>query len=453
MNLSAQNIAELLNAEFINPADVTVTTTTFDSRTATEGSLFVPLIADNDGHAYLDSAIANGTSAALWQRDHTPYPPNLPIILVDNTLEAFQALAAAYLKEVAPKIVAVSGSNGKTTTKDFIAAIGATTFKTTKTPNNFNNEIGVPTTILAMPNDTELLVVEMGMDHPGDLSKLSNMVNPDIAVLTMIGEAHIEFFKTRDRIADGKMEIVSGIPSDGTLVYNGDEPLLIERVAALPNLNGRSFGLNITNDIFAENITMTPQSASFTTSNDGQSYTIPMSGEYNISNALAAISVGSLLNIPADKMAIGLATAAMTANRTQWLTGSFGGQILSDVYNSNPTATHEVLNLFSSVPTKGRRIVVLGDMLELGEAGPDLHAQLSSSLNPETISDVYLVGDLMSNLEDALATKYASHLHRYAKTEKEQLSEDLKAFLTENDMILLKGSHGIRLEEVVTKLI
>ena len=452
MQLSAQNIAELLHAEFINPADVTVTTTTFDSRTATPGSLFIPLIAENDGHQYLASAVANGTSVTLWQRDHTPYPTDVPVILVDDTLVAFQELAAAYLKSVAPKIVAVSGSNGKTTTKDFIAAVAATTYKTTKTPNNFNNEIGVPTTILAMPADTELLVVEFGMDHPGDLDKLSKMVNPDIAVLTMIGEAHIEFFKTRDRIAEGKMEIVNGLAENGTFVYNGDEPLLTERVAARPNMNARSFGLQASNDVSATDIVMTPASANFT-GTDGQAYTIPMSGEYNVANALAAITVGSLLDIPTEKIALGLATATMTANRTQWLTGTFGGQILSDVYNSNPTATHEVLNLFGSVPTKGRRIVVLGDMLELGEAGPELHAGLATSLKNDTFSDVYLVGELMANLEDALASEFAGHLHRYAKTDKNKLSTDLKKALTPDDMILLKGSHGIHLEEVVTELI
>lgn len=451
MQLSAQNIAELLHAEFINPADVTVTTTTFDSRTANPGSLFIPLIAENDGHQYLASAVANGTSVTLWQRDHTPYPTNVPAILVDDTLEAFQALSAAYLKEVAPKIVAVSGSNGKTTTKDFIAAIGATTYKTTKTPNNFNNEIGVPTTILAMPADTELLVVEFGMDHPGDLTKLSEMVNPDIAVLTMIGEAHIEFFKTRDRIADGKMEIVAGLANDGTFVFNGDEPLLLERVAKLPDMASRSFGLSASNDLSANNIEMTPSSATFTAT-DGQTYSIPMSGEYNVANALAAILVGTLLDIPTDKMALGLATATMTANRTQWLTGTFGGQILSDVYNANPTATHEVLNLFSSVPTNGRRFVVLGDMLELGEAGPELHAGLATSLNSAAISDVYLVGELMANLETAIAEEFAGHVHRYAKTDKETLVTDLKKALTPDDMILLKGSHGIHLEEIVTAL-
>lgn len=452
MKLSAQNIADLLHAEFINPADVTVTTTTFDSRTATEGSLFIPLIAENDGHQYLASAMTNGTSATLWQRDHTPYPTDIPVILVEDTLAAFQALAAAYLKDVNPKIVAVSGSNGKTTTKDFIAAIGATTYKTTKTPNNFNNEIGVPTTILAMPHDTELLVVEMGMDHPGDLTKLSEMVNPDIAVLTMIGEAHIEFFKTRERIADGKMEIVAGIPTGGALVYNGDEPLLTERAASLSEIHTQSFGLATTNDLFATDIVMTPQNATFTTSTQ-QTYTIPMSGEYNVANALAAISVGTLLHIPTDKMALGLATATMTANRTQWLAGNFGGQILSDVYNANPTATHEVLHLFNNVPTNGRRMVVLGDMLELGEAGPELHAQLASSLTEDAVTDVYLVGDLMANLESALDGRFTGHIHRYAKNDKETLIHDLKEQLTAKDMILLKGSHGIHLEEVVTALI
>lgn len=454
MKLTLQEMATAINAEIINAADVAVTSTTFDSRKAEAGSLFVPLVAANDGHDYVASAVANGATVTLWQSDHPNVPTDVPTLVVADTLVAFQQLAVYYLKQVQPKVVAISGSNGKTTTKDFVAAIGASTFKTVKTPANFNNEIGVPTTILSMPADTELLVIEFGMDRPGDLTFLSEMVHPDIAVLTMIGEAHIEFFKTRERIADGKMEIIAGLQPNGVLVYNGDEPLLRERAGQHAFLHTATFGLNPDNDLYASTIAMNPVGATFQTDKSAMTYHIPLTGRYNVSNALAAISVGILLGISDDKIAQALTEAPITENRTEWLAGNFGGKILSDVYNSNPTAAKEVLRFFAETPVIGRRIAVLGDMLELGEAGPALHASLAEKLDPATIQHVYLVGDIMASLEDALSANYpAGTVKRYSKDDKATLIADLQADLTADDAVLLKGSHGIHLEEVVTALV
>ena len=453
MNFTLQEMATILNAPIINETSASVTSTTFDSRQAQPGSLFVPLVAENDGHNYLQSAVDNGATVTLWQADHTDVPSNIPALIVPNTLAAFQQLAAHYLAQVAPKIVAISGSNGKTTTKDLIAAIGASTFKTVKTPANFNNEIGVPTTILSMPEDTELLVIEFGMDRPGDLTFLSKLVQPDIAVLTMIGEAHIEFFKTRDRIADGKMEIINGLKVDGTLVYNGDEPLLTTRANQQTGLHTITFGLAPNNDLYASTIAMTPVTTTFNINTDADTYQIPLTGRYNVSNALAAIAVGQKLGIAPATIANALANAPITENRTEWLPGQFGGQILSDVYNSNPTAAKEVLHFFAETPVKGERFAVLGDMLELGEAGPALHASLAEKLNPATIQHVYLVGDIMLNLVDALTDIYpADHVHHYAKDDKDRLIADLQQALSADDMVMLKGSHGIHLETVVAAL-
>ena len=453
MNFTLQEMATILNAPIINETSASVTSTTFDSRQAQPGSLFVPLVAENDGHNYLQSAVDNGATVTLWQADHTDVPSNIPALIVPNTLAAFQQLAAHYLAQVAPKIVAISGSNGKTTTKDLIAAIGASTFKTVKTPANFNNEIGVPTTILSMPEDTELLVIEFGMDRPGDLTFLSKMVQPDIAVLTMIGEAHIEFFKTRDRIADGKMEIINGLKVGGTLVYNGDEPLLTTRASQQADLHTVTFGLAPNNDLYASKIAMTPVTTTFNVNTDADTYQIPLTGRYNVSNALAAIAVGQKLGIAPATIASALANAPITENRTEWLPGQFGGQILSDVYNSNPTAAKEVLHFFAETPVKGERFAVLGDMLELGEAGPALHASLAEKLDPATIQHVYLVGDIMLNLVEALADIYpADHVHHYAKDDKDRLIADLQQALSTDDMVMLKGSHGIHLETVVAAL-
>lgn len=453
MNFSLSRLAEILSAPLNQTAPLTVTGTSFDSRKTKTGDLFVPIVAANDGHHYLMNAIENGAVASLWQKDHHPYPTNLPIILVDDTLLALQQLAQAYLEEVHPKVVAISGSNGKTTTKDLTAAIGATTFKTYKTPANFNNELGVPTTILQMPADTELLVIELGMDHPNDLVALSNLVQPDIAVLTMIGEAHIEFFKTRAKIADGKMQIIAGLKPGGSLVYNGDEPLLRDRVQAYPDLHTQTFGLDRHNDNFASDIHLATASAQFNWQPRGQRIQIPLTGNYNVSNALAAISVGQLLGIESDQIAKALATATITENRTQWLTGNFGGQMLSDVYNANPTAVQEVLTSFSQVPTKGHRYVVLGDMLELGAQGPAMHANLASWLNPQTLPEVFLIGPLMQHLAHELRNTYSpAHLHYYQQDQQAELTADLQRLLGPDDLILLKGSHGMHLEQVVTAL-
>lgn len=453
MKLKLNEMATILNAPIQNKADVFITNTTFDSRQATQNSLFVPLVADNDGHNYIASAKKNGASVALWQADHPDVPTDIPVIIVPDTLAAYQQLANYYLNQVNPKIVAVSGSNGKTTTKDFIAAIGQKKYRTVKTPANFNNEIGVPQTILSMPNDTELLVIEIGMDHPGDLDFLSKLVEPDIALLTMIGEAHIEFFKTRARIADGKMEIINGLKKNGHLVFNGDEPLLNERVAQHATLNYDSFGLTNSNDLFASEIEMTPLQASFVTNQSTQRFTIPLTGKYNVANALAAISVGHLLNITDEQIAAALLDAPITENRTEWLVGNFGGKILSDVYNSNPTAAKEVLNFFAEVPTTGHRFAVIGDMLQLGEASAALHASVADSLDPDKIQRVYLVGEEIAPLGDVLRDIYpAGSVKRYAIDDQETLLKDLLNDLSANDMIMLKGSHGVHLENIVKQM-
>ena len=210
--------------------DLTVTSVAFDSRTLNPGALFVPLAGAQDGHKFVANAFENGAAAALWAADHDYIADGHPRLVVDDPLAALQALGKYYLHKINPMVVAVTGSNGKTTTKDMIAAILATQMNVTKTHANFNNDIGVPVTLLNMDASTEAVVVEMGMDHFGELDALSRLATPDIAVITMIGEAHIEFFGTRDKIADAKMEITHGLQEDGYLVFNGDEPLLQARV-------------------------------------------------------------------------------------------------------------------------------------------------------------------------------------------------------------------------------
>ncbi|VDG21433.1 UDP-N-acetylmuramoyl-tripeptide--D-alanyl-D-alanine ligase [Lactiplantibacillus mudanjiangensis] len=456
MKMQVTEIAKAVQASNAAQAwpDVKVTGVAFDSRKLTAGSLFVPLSGANDGHDYIQSAIDHGAVATLWAEDHAAQAPTtLPVILVPDTLVALQQLGQYYLQKINPKVVAVTGSNGKTTTKDMVASVLATQFNVTKTHANFNNQIGVPITLLSMEPNTEVVVVEMGMDHFGELDFLSQLVQPDVAVITMIGEAHIEFFGTRDKIADAKMEIVHGLKEDGTFIYNGDEPLLQERAQTIDQRQ-RTFGLQETNTLAASAIETSRATTSFKTNLWPETtFTIPMMGAYNVNNAMAALLVADTFHIRANVAQQALAKFVPTENRTEWLTGQHGEAILSDVYNSNPTAAKRVLAAFAATPVTGKRIAVLGDMLELGEQADTLHASLATELDPQTIQTVYLNGEHMRALAKDLATKYpATAIHYYPTHEQPQLINDLQQTVTADDEVLLKGSHGIHLENVLAAL-
>lgn len=454
MKMQLSEVARALGIESEDRYDqITITSVSFDSRSLEQGALFVPLIASNDGHEFVEAAKQNGACAALWQKNHENRPQGIPLLIVDDTLEALQKIGKYYLQKINPKVVAITGSNGKTTTKDMIADVLSTQFNVAKTRDNFNNHIGVPMTVLSMEPNTEILVVEIGMDHFGELDHLVHLVDPDVAVITMIGEAHIEFFKTRDRIADAKMEITHALKEDGVLVYNGDEPLLIERAEKL-DFETKTFGTGANVDLQAQNIVSDAEKTSFRVKQWPElNFTIPMIGAYNVKNALAALCVGSEFQIDPRSMVKALEHFDLTKNRTEWLKASNGADVLSDVYNSNPTACAEVLTAFQNAETTGRRYAVLGDMLELGEQGPKMHAGLADKIDPKKVDEVFLCGPLMKNLAEALTDKFdQGKIHHYETSEKEQLVSDLKERLRSEDMVMLKGSHGIHLEDVLAEL-
>ncbi|WP_462400587.1 UDP-N-acetylmuramoyl-tripeptide--D-alanyl-D-alanine ligase [Lacticaseibacillus pantheris] len=460
MKMTLDTIASVVGAPAPANADqITVTGVCFDAREVKHGDLFVPLKGNRDGHEFIEQAFAGGAVASFCDHAHADSTQsrvgNAAVLVVDDPLRALQDWARYYLLiRVNPKVVAITGSNGKTTTKDMTAAILASQYRVVKTQDNFNNAIGVPVTILSMESNTEVLVVEMGMDHFGELEALSGLAEPDVAVITMIGEAHIEFFKTRDRIADAKMEIVSGLKDDGLFVYNGDEPLLRERASKVDQ-DQVTFGLAPDNDLAAEHVQAFRDHTEFDVSRwPDVHFSIPMMGEYNVNNALAAILVGRRFHVKPEAMRDALAHFKVTRNRTEWLTGDAGEAVLSDVYNSNPTAVRAVLNDFVKVPTQGRRIAVLGDMLELGEASHELHAGLADALDPEQVQCVYLYGPEMRALYERLADKYdAEHLFYFDQDSQSHLSSQLLDGVYSDDLILLKGSHGMHLEKVLQALL
>jgi UDP-N-acetylmuramoyl-tripeptide--D-alanyl-D-alanine ligase len=269
----------------------------------------------------------------------------------------------------------------------------------------------------------------------------------------MIGEAHIEFFGTRDKIADAKMEITHHLQEDGLFIYDGDEPLLQQRAENVQQRTS-TFGLKDTNTIYATEIHTDKEDSTFKTNLwPDVEFSIPIMGDYNVNNAMAALLVGQRYHIKVEDMKQALASLYVTENRTEWLKAADGADILSDVYNSNPTATKEVLDNLKKLST-GRKIIVLGDMLELGDASKQLHESLADHIDPKDFEKVYLVGNEMKALYDLLVQKYdPTDISWFSKDQLADLTENIKKEMNSEDTILLKASHGIHLENVLKELI
>ncbi|MHA5109632.1 UDP-N-acetylmuramoyl-tripeptide--D-alanyl-D-alanine ligase [Oenococcus oeni] len=461
MHYSIAEICKIVDGKLINISnrqanETFVDSLDFDSRKIKQGALFLPIsdhdnasvhklfsdytVAEKDGHKFINSALKNGAVASF--ADHI-VQTSLPLILVSDTQLALWALAKNYLNKINPKRIAVTGSNGKTTTKDLIASVLSRKYKVHRTVASNNNEIGVPTTILNMPADTEIAVIEMGMDHLGQLTALSKMLEPNIALITMIGEAHIEFFKTRDKIADAKMEIIKGLKKDGTFIYDGDEILLKER-ADLFSGEKVTFGEKESNNFWVSQIE-DKKRLSFKVNQE--TYSVNLLGKFNADNCAAAVAVAKEFNLSSKTIQEGFDNLQITKNRLQLLTGSKGETIISDVYNSNPTAAIKAIEILKDFPTQGKKILVLGDMLELGDQEVSLHLALKAPIERAAFDEVYLVGPIMKSLAVKMQARW------YDKAFLTDLSRDLQSSLSKNDVVLLKASHGIHLEKVERALI
>lgn len=447
MKLTLQEIASVVGAQ--NDVslfeDLTINAIEFDSRQIKTGDLFLPLQGARDGHEFIDTAFANGAVATFSEKNITS---DYPYILVVDCLKAFQDLAQYYLEKMRVDVIAVTGSNGKTTTKDMIATILATTYKTYKTQGNYNNEIGLPYTVLHMPDDTEKIVLEMGQGHLGDIALLSNLTHPHIAVVTLIGEAHLEFFGSREKIAQGKMQITQGMDGHGILIAPADKIIssfLPEKQKVI------RFGAD--EDIFVTELEEHKNYLNFKTNFLDNEIKLPVTGKYNATNAMIASYVGKLLNVSEEKIISALAQLNLTRNRTEWKKAANGADILSDVYNANPTAMKLILETFSSIPANngGKKIAVLADMKELGDSELALHAAMIASLDPAVIDRIFLFGPLMQALADEVAQVYSvGKWYYFAQADQvDELTEQIQKVLGPNDQILLKGSNSMKLAQVV----
>lgn len=445
MKLTIKEIAQVLGISGIVD-EREISSVEFDSRKIEKNGLFVPLPGTRDGHDFVRAAKENGAIVTLWQKDRVEVPSDLVVLPVADVTKAFQTIAQYYKQKIGPKTVAITGSNGKTTTKDMTASVLAQKYRTYKTQGNYNNDLGVPYTMLHMPDDTEVLILEMGMDHAGEIHFLSQLGQPDVAAITLIGEAHLENLGSRKNIAKAKMEIVDGLAKDGVLFVPADEPLLADLIAPISQ-EVQTFGL-AQGDLQATIINETSESTSFVVNEE--TFVIPVLGGYNVKNALIAYGVGRYLGLSSKQIKNGLAQVELTKNRTQWLQAKNGAKLLSDVYNANPTAMRLVLESFGRLTLPGRRIAVLADMLELGPDSLAMHASMAEAI-VDRYDFVYLYGEQMQALANRLTELNVPHAY-FIPAQRQAFLEQVQQEIQPTDSVILKGSNGMQLSELVALL-
>ncbi|MBS4534331.1 UDP-N-acetylmuramoyl-tripeptide--D-alanyl-D-alanine ligase [Clostridium sp. D2Q-14] len=434
--------------------DVYIKGVSTDTRTIKNEQLFIPIIGENfDGHEFIKKAIENGAIATLWDKKHPIPDIDFPFILVDNTLKAIQNLSKAYRDQLDIKVVGITGSNGKTSTKDILSSILNTKYKTYKTQGNLNNELGVPLTLLSLEEDIDFAVIEMGMSSLGEIELLTNLASPNVAIITNIGTAHLQELKTKDNIIKAKLEIVKGLKSNGLFVYHGDDRDLKNAVNTLDIPQKQiTFGKNDTNDYVVKMLSCNIDGLNFKIKSiDSPKLFLPMLGNHQIFNASSAIAVARHFGLSFDMINKGLTNIELTGMRSELIHGN-GFDILNDSYNSNPDSTKAALNTITSLDNYTQKIIVFGDMLELGEEEINMHKEIGKKIDFTKIDYLFTFGDLAKYAAEEAKNK-TSKEKVLSFNDKSKLIDTLKEILKDNSIILLKGSRGMKLEEIAKNLL
>ena len=434
-------------------SDIMITGVCIDTRKIIKGNLFIPFIGENaDGHRFVEQAIEMGAAAALWQKGVPNPPMHLPVIIVESTLIALQELARSYRDELDIKVVGITGSNGKTTTKDMVANLLSLQYKVQKTEGNYNNHLGLPLTILGLEPNTGMAVLEMGMSGHGEIDFLTKLARPNAIIITNIGESHLLDLGSREAIADAKLEIVNGLQANGLVVYNGDEPLLQRRMEGLSKKAlVKTFGRNEKNDFYPLEVIQSDQGNVFNINGVEYMFNLPVLGTHNVLNALAAMITANFFGVPFEKMNAGFASLKLTNMRMELVTGINGEKIINDAYNASPTSMQAAIELISNFPSYQEKILVLGDMLELGPQEEEFHFKIGQSLSPSNISMLFTYGRLGILIAQGAKSVFPEE-RVFSFMDKTELVTELKKHTREQTLILVKASRGMRLEEIVVGL-
>ncbi len=428
----------------LHGADVRVDDVFTDTRRPQAGALFVALKGENfDAHDFLVQAEAGGAAAALVER---PVATDLPHVIVADCLLALGDLASAVRAPRRAHVVGITGSNGKTTVKTLLASILALHGRTHVNAGNLNNEIGLPLSLLAMPEDTEYAVLEMGAGKPGDIAYLAAIARPEIGLVNNIAPAHLERMGTLESIAETKGALYTSLPASGIAVINADDAFAATFAAMAGSRRSVRFGITSDADVLGEIIEAGAQTRfALLLPGHRSEVTLPLSGRHNVMNALAAAAAAHALGVPAATIRQGLESAPAVKGRLQRHAMAGGWTLIDDSYNANPGSTEAAIRTLASEPGEGW--LVLGDMRELGQAARELHAQVGTLAREHGIGRLFAVGPLAAAAADAFGSRATHFAGQPALIE--VLAKEVHAGVT----VLVKGSRGSAMDNVVRALL
>jgi len=434
---------------------LTIDSVHFDTRQLAAGALFVAIRGTGrDGHDFLLQAANSGARAAIVS-DQSKIPDQLPedfgLILVNDTLRSFQKLSAAYRHGFSIPFIAVTGSNGKTTTKDILSHVLETKLSVYKTHKNLNNHLGVPYSLLQLDDSHQAAVLELGMNHAGEIDLLASLVQPQISVITYIGDAHMEHFGSREKIALAKAELLPHTSPDGLVLLNGDNPYL-RQVAHLYPGKILYYSVEGPADIWAEQIQSNEEGTRFEVrfaAGERFSLFIPLFGIHNVLNTLPAIAIARQFGIEPNEIRAALATVSLSAMRFQVLHAASGAILVNDAYNASPSSMEAAITTFAEIFPDRKKVLVLADMFELGTESANLHAQVGRFANAyaDRFTHLIAIGD---------HARYLAEAYRGPKSvfpNKETALPALQAYQNEEHALLFKGSRGMKLETLVQELL
>lgn len=447
--MKVKDILNITNGKLIcGDENIEVNDFSRDTREIKEGDAYIALKGERfDGNDFCQNAVSSGAKVCIVSKD-IEIINGATIIKVEDTLKALQDIARYKRMQYDIPVVAVTGSVGKTSTKDLIASVVSEGYKTLKTKGNYNNEIGLPLTVLGL-KDEEAMVVEMGMNHFGEIRKLTNIAKPTVAVITNIGTAHIGNLGSRENILKAKLEILEGLKGN-TVIINNDNDLLHKW--ALENkdkYNIITYGITNESDYMAKNIKSFEDKSEYTVSSktniNNKNILVPVGGEHFILNSLCGVAVGEYLKVPTEKIIDGIAKLELTKKRMEILKSKSGATVINDTYNANYDSMKAAITYLKAIENK-RKIAILGDMLELGDYSKELHEKAGVEVDSK-IDILITIGKEAKYIAEKSKAKQILECDSI-----EEAIEKIKEIETKDDAILLKASNGMKLFEIARAL-
>ncbi len=463
MIFTVKEVLEITGGRLLAGSEkTTISRAVIDSREAREGDLFFPLAGEKtDGHHYILDALERGAAGALaenWALEHfkdSVFPEGKTVVVVEDSLRCLQELARYHRNRFNIHLVAVTGSNGKTTTKDFIAAVLAQRYHVLKTEGNLNNHIGLPLMLLRLTAEHQAVVLEMGMSGYGEIALLASLSRPTAGVITNIGEAHLEMLGSRENIARAKGELLEFMGPDDPVYLNVDDlslRLMGER------FNGRVFFYGFAEKAHLRALKYWPSEPGYCfeallPGGGSETFWIPLPGQHNVYNALAATAVGNGLGLTGREIRAGLAAAEFSGMRMERTLTNGGYWIINDAYNASPTSVKSVLNFLEEWSGPKKKIAVLGDMLELGKDSQELHLEVGRYVQAKGIDFLVTVGEQARFIaRGAVQAGFPRELV-FCCPDVEEAVSCLDVLLEKEAVLLIKGSRGMRLERIAESLI